>query len=923
MNALVSWCVLQVRLLGAVVGAAVLIQGCAACDQSNLEIFGQQPQVDAGPSPPAVPTPQPVDGLFVYTPPLHPTLHAEHLSYPSGELVRVFFEDMASSGGETVVLARAGGPPEEILQERPTQGRSSGTVAFAAVVPGTYVARAFFNTPVVQAESVPFNVQPEACPLGQLRCDGRCVAVDSSLEHCGACHVACGDGNTCNGAEACRLGACMAGVPVDCDDGNPCTADACGANGCESPPAADGSVCAAGDVCHSGGVCVSGACSPGAPVVCDDGNPCTADACGANGCEHAPAADGSVCAAADLCHGGGVCVNGACPPGAPVVCDDGNPCTLDHCDPAAGCAYGMAPDGTTCPDALACNGEETCREGACRPGIAEVCADDGNPCTADACGPNGCEHPPLPDGHPCSDGQMCNGNELCLAGVCAAGAPAQCDDGNVCTTQRCDGEANRCAYAPVADGTLCDDGQTSTQGESCRAGICGEGRGTRRVSETVDGLDPNEKSEKPFLSQDGRFIAFQSESTNLIAGDTNGQIDVFVAPSAGGASVLVSSAADGTIGNNLSRLATPNHGLPGNAISLDGSRVAFTSLASNLVAGDTNNDWDVFVKDLQDGSVWRASVATGGGEVSRPADIERWEDAAVLSGEPALSHDGRYVAFSSYSTGLVAGDANALMDVFRHDLATGDTVLVSRSTTGAQGNGDSDMPSVSQDGRCVAFRTLAGNLNDDPTAPDTNFQYDIYVRDMAAGTTRRISMGFDGSQPDDVSYYPRLSADCSQVVWLSWATNLVPGDTDDTLDVFMRGVNGGPITRVTTNAAGQQGNLRTGGPATINQNGRYVSYYSWATNLVPDDNNTFCNYTVIVDSTNCIDVFVKDVWTGAVTRVSLTAAGAEAFNNNQDPSISGNGTSLAFGSYAANLDPDKTTGFQDIFFVYTGVAASP
>ena len=109
----------------------------------------------------------------------------------------------------------------------------------------------------------------------------------------------------------------------------------------------------------------------------------------------------------------------------------------------------------------------------------------------------------------------------------------------------------------------------------------------------------------------------------------------------------------------------------------------------------------------------------------------------------------------------------------------------------------------------------------------------------------------------------------------------------------------------------------------INRNGRYIAFYSWATNLVPEDNNLSCNYVAIVNSRNCIDIFIKDLWTGEVRRATLTAGGQQALNNNQDPSLSGNGTLMAFGSYARNLDPDKTSGHQDIFVVRTGVAASP
>jgi len=504
------------------------------------------------------------------------------------------------------------------------------------------------------------------------------------------------------------------------------------------------------------------------------------------------------------------------------------------------------------------------------------------------------------------------------------GTTPTCDDFNVCTAESCSSALNRCAYDAVPDGTPCDDRNPSTTNDVCRNGICNDGYATRRVSETADHQSPNFHSEKPFLSDDGRYIAFQSESTNLApGGDGNNATDVFVVDVAGGAPVRVSTSAAGTEGNNISRLGTPNRGLPGNAISGNGQLIAFLSLANNLVPNDTNNDWDVFVKDRISGDIRRVSVTSSGGEANTPGNAFRWRTYANLNGEPALSQDGRYVVFSSFASNLVANDRNDLMDIFRHDLLTGETILVSISSSGAQGNGDSDMPSVSQDGNCVAFRSLSGNINHDPLRPDNNSQYDIYLRELSSGVTRRISQAYDGGETNNVSYYPRINAECTQISYVSWADNLVPGDTNETLDVFSQGTAGGPTLRVNVTATGVQGNLRTGGPPSINRNGRYIAFYSWATIFGTEDNNLFCNYRAIVNSKNCVDIFVKDMWTGELRMMSLTSNGDEAWQNSQDPSISGDGTGLAFGSYANNLDPDKWSGYQDIFYVRTLLAPSP
>jgi len=761
--------------------------------------------------------------------------------------------------------------------------------------------------------------------------DGDPCTTDLCDVQAGCLHVAaadgtsCADGNPCNGGEMCGTGLCTAGIPLRCDDGNPCTAGTCDpAQGCVQTLVADGTSCDDGDACNGLAQCSQGACTPRPSAACDDGNPCTADTCDAiAGCRHINLPPGTTCADADACNGAEQCADGTCQPAAALQCDDGNPCTADLCEPLHGCTATGVADGTSCSDGIACNGEETCQVGSCRQGLPQACEEDGNPCTADICTAAGCEHPAWHDGYPCSDNRACNGQELCMGGACVPGTTPTCEDHNTCTAESCSDGLNRCSYTSVADGTLCDDGDPATVEDVCSAGVCGVGLGTHRVNEAAGGVNPNGESAKPFLSQDGLWVAFQSDANNLVPADANLITDVFVSDVTTGSVTRVSTTESGAEANGASRLATPGEGLPGNAISGDGGRIVFSSVGTNLVAGDTNMDWDVFVKERISGEVTRVSVHSNGAQAVAPEDALRWSTKATLSGEGAISQDGRYVAFSSFAPNLADGDTNGLMDVFRHDLQTGETVVVSISSVGALGNGDSDMPSISADGRCVAFRSLAGNINENPAEPDTNYQYDIYVRDVAGGHTRRITQGFDGSQPNDVSYYPRINGDCTAVTWVSWATNLVPGDSNQTLDVFVRDLMGGPIFRVTTAADGTQANLRSGGPPSINRNGRYIAFYSWATNLVPEDNNLSCNYVAIVNSRNCIDIFIKDLWTGEVRRATLTAGGQQALNNNQDPSLSGNGTLMAFGSYARNLDPDKTSGHQDIFVVRTGVAASP
>src|SRR5262249_39538373 len=249
----------------------------------------------------------------------------------------------------------------------------------------------------------------------------------------------CPDATVCNGNETCRGGVCVPGISLVCaDNGNPCTNDICDpVNAYEHPAVADGTPCPDANSCDGDELCLGGFCQPGHGPCPDDNNPCTLDTCDAVlGCQHTPVTDGTPCADADVCNGAETCQAGTCTPGTPLVCaDDGNPCTNDICDPVAGCVHPPVTDGTACPDPTGRNGGETCQSGTCVPGSPLICADDGNPCTNDICDPvNGCVHPPVSDGTPCPDSDLCNGDETCQAGTCAPGTPLVCvDDGNPCT----------------------------------------------------------------------------------------------------------------------------------------------------------------------------------------------------------------------------------------------------------------------------------------------------------------------------------------------------------------------------------------------------------------------------------------------------------------------------------------------------------
>src|SRR5438552_4844963 len=228
----------------------------------------------------------------------------------------------------------------------------------------------------------------------------------------------------------------------------------------------------------------------------------------------------------------------------------------------------------------------------------------------------------------------------------------------------------------------------------------------------------------------------------------------------------VSGASGGTEANGASLRS---------AISAAGRFVAFDSAATDLVAADTNGVSDVFVHDRQTGATERVSVACGGAQGDGSSGL------IGFAFPPALSADGRFIAFISSATSLVAGDTNGATDVFVHDRQTGTTERVSVASGGTQSNGASLGSALSADGRLVAFQSDATNL----VVGDTNGTTDVFVRGRQTGTTARVSVASDGTQANDVSGYPALSADGRFVAFHSKATNLVAGDANGANDVFV------------------------------------------------------------------------------------------------------------------------------------------
>jgi Tol biopolymer transport system component len=407
---------------------------------------------------------------------------------------------------------------------------------------------------------------------------------------------------------------------------------------------------------------------------------------------------------------------------------------------------------------------------------------------------------------------------------------------------------------------------------------------TTRVSVSSGGAQGNEESTYPSVSADGRFVAFVSDATNLVPGDTNRATDVFVRDRVAGTTTRVSVSSGGAQGN---------FGATAVAISTDGRFVVFGSAATNLVPRDTNGVSDVFVRDRVAGTTTRVNLGAGGAQAN--------DHSGHLSQSVAISADGRVVAFSSYARNLVpGGDTNQSSDIFVRDRVAGTTTRASVGPGGAQANLHSFHPSLSADGRVVAFYSEASNL----VRGDTNGVSDIFARDRVAGTTARVSLATGGAQGNRPSGRVGLAISASGrvVAFESDATNLVPGDTNGDADIFVRDRLRSTTTRVSVGAGGVEGDWFSANPS-ISADGRVVAFMSGADNLVPGDGN------------GRRDVFVRDRAAGTTTRVSLATGGghANAHSGQAGVAISGDGRVVAFQSDATNLVPGDSNGVSDVF----------
>lgn len=402
---------------------------------------------------------------------------------------------------------------------------------------------------------------------------------------------------------------------------------------------------------------------------------------------------------------------------------------------------------------------------------------------------------------------------------------------------------------------------------------------TRRTSLSTLDTQGSGHSRRPSVSADHLFLAFESEAPDLVPGDTNGVSDVFLKDLVSGELFLVSQGLGGLPADGRSDHAT----ISGNA-----RFVVFESEATNLVPDDTNGVRDVFLYDHWMGTITRVSVSSAGVQGNAPSGI------GGLDRGSHIDHNGNRVAFASNASNLVLGDTNGLSDVFVYQRPSGQVTRISVGPAGLQANGASQQPSLSANGARVAFITTATNL----VTPDLGGHFDVLVVQLNTGALWRASQDSLGNQADGSSFGPSLSSDGRYVAYESFATNLVPGDGNGTMDVFVHDTSAGSTERVSVGWLGQEANSFAQS-AWISGDGARVAFSSAATNLIPG-------------GSTIQSVYVHDRIGGTTERWSESSAGQVGFGGAVEPFLTADGTRVAFTS-AATLVPQDTNGVLDVY----------
>lgn len=398
---------------------------------------------------------------------------------------------------------------------------------------------------------------------------------------------------------------------------------------------------------------------------------------------------------------------------------------------------------------------------------------------------------------------------------------------------------------------------------------------TTRVSVGSGGGENNGHNYWGAVSTTGRYVAFSSDATNVVPGDTNAKTDVFWRDTVTGEVQRVSVNDDGVQGNGRSFAS---------AVSKDGRLVLFWSHATNLVPNDTNGQPDVFMHDRGSHTTTRLSIGVDG------AQPNGW------CSSPTMSEDGRWVAFESWANNLVLRDTNDFQDIFLLDRRSGVLTRVGQPVA-AEANEDSRQPQLSPNGRYLAFESTAWNL----VPGDVNGADDAFVWDRVRGTLVLASVADNEVQGDRDSSSPVVGDSGRYVTFSSLSTNLVLNDTNLVSDAFVRDLRRGTTRRVSVDSNGVQGNGHSN-RGTLDSTGRYIVFTSLATNLAPNDGN------------GVFDAFVHDLSRGTTVKVSVAHDGGEINGNIFGVSFANNRT-LFVSSNASNLVAGDGNAAEDLFFI--------
>lgn len=401
--------------------------------------------------------------------------------------------------------------------------------------------------------------------------------------------------------------------------------------------------------------------------------------------------------------------------------------------------------------------------------------------------------------------------------------------------------------------------------------------GTTTLLTQVGGVAAMADSANAQLSADGRHVVFDSYAA-FDPDDTNGLRDIYRLDRQTGQFELISISVDGRIGNNNSY--EPQ-------ISADGSAVVFYTWATNLVAGDTNNYWDLLLRKPASGSTQRVSLKSDGSQLT---------NYPTLPPGQALSGDGRFVAFNAYE-GLVANDTNLAYDGYRYDSQTSNLERVTFGPAGAQIAFGAAVSALSRDGQSILMQSGAPDI----IAGQSFANARAFLRDLASGAITYISFRADAEQIGDDAYDALFSGDGSVVVARTATDSFVAGDTNRMYDAVRQDGRTSPAQRVSVPSAGislAAANQNSGDWSHAfagSEDARYVAFSSQASNLVVGDTN------------GANDVFVRDRLLGTTERVSVGSDGSQGFCGSSDVDISADGRYVVFQSCSAFVLPTPLT----------------